>query len=251
MVEAIPGKRAGSDTGFVLIVDSDPQNLFFLSMIIQHLGYKTSSALGVGKALEIASDAAPSLVISELNLKGLSGLDLLDRLEQSPGARPVPVIIMTRELTPGLELQCRRAGAVACLEKPIQANALFQAIDPIMAPGSRRKDLRIRTRLSVTVDDRPLDCVDGECATNLSVNGMYLRTLRSYPVNSEVLVQATLNGQEIEAKARVVYSHGAGAGQSGLRGIGLQFLETSPQAAEIIRRFINDEAAHGIEPDTV
>ena len=89
--------------------------------------------------------------------------------------------------------------------------------------------------------------MDGECATNLSVSGMYLRTLRSYPVNSEVLVQATLNGQEIEAKARVVYSQGPDAGQSGLWGIGLQFLETSPQAAEIIRRFINDEVTHGME----
>lgn len=247
MAEAIPGKRADDDNSYVLIVDSDPQNLVFLSRVIQRLDHKTSSALGVGNALELAHDAAPSLVITELNLKGLNGLDLLERLRQGPGTRAVPVIITTRELTPGLEQQCRGAGAVACLEKPIQVNALYQAIDPILTPGSRRKDMRIQTRLSVTVNDRPLDCVDGECATNLSVNGMYLRTLRSYPVNSQVLVQATLNGQEIEAEARVVYSQGPGAEQSGLWGIGLQFLETSPQAAEIIRGFINDEVTHGME----
>ena len=250
MAEAGHGKRAGapdSGSSFVLIVDSDAQNLVFLSMIVQRLDYKTATALGVGKALEIANDTAPSLVIAELNLRGLNGLDLLERLRQKPGARAVPVIIMTRELTSGLEQQCRGAGAVACLEKPVQVNALYQAIDPIMSPGSRRKDLRIRTRLSVTVDDRPLDCVDDECATNLSVNGMYLRTLRSNPVNSQVLVRAALNGQEIEAKARVVYCQGPDAGQSGLWGIGLQFLETSPQAAEIIRRFINDEVTHGME----
>jgi CheY-like chemotaxis protein len=244
MAEAIPGKRADSD--YVLIVDSDPQSLVFLSRIIQRLGQKTNSALGVGSALELANDEVPALVISELNLKGLNGLDLLERLRQRPGTR-VPVIIMARELTPSLEQQCRAAGAIACLAKPIQANALYQSIEPVLTPGSRRKDMRIKTRLSVTVNDRPLDCVDGECATNLSVNGMYLRTLRPYPVNSQVLVQATLNGQEIEAEARVAYSEAPGAGQSGLWGIGLQFVETSPQAAEIIRGFINDEVTHGME----
>ena len=76
---------------------------------------------------------------------------------------------------------------------------------------------------------------------------MYLLTLRSYPVNSQVLVHATLNGQEIEAEARVVYSQGPGEGQSGMWSTGLQFLKTSPQAAQIIREFINDEATHGME----
>ncbi len=246
MAETIPRKRAFCDNRYVLIVDSDPRSLVFLSRIIQRLAHKTSSARGVGNALEIANEEAPSLIISELNLRGLNGLDLLECLRQKADTRAVPVVLMARKFTPGLEQQCRGAGAIACLEKPIQVTTLFQAIEPVMTPGSRRMDIRVKTRLSVAVNDRPLDYVDGECATNLSVNGMYLRTLRSYPVNSQILVRVALNGQEIEAEALVVYSQGPEAGEAGLCGIGLKFLKTSPQAAQIIREFINDEVMHGM-----
>ena len=236
-----------STNRFVLVVDSEPQSLIFLSMIIQRLGYHACSALGVGNALEIASASVPSLVIAELHLKGLSGLNLLERLGQKPETAAVPVIIVTRELTPEIEYQCRAAGAAACLEKPVKVNPLYQAIHRLIEPGSRRTDVRIETRLSVTVDGRPLDCADGECVTNLSVNGMYLRTRKAYPDNSRVRMRVVINEEEIEAEARVAYCRPPEDGCSDLWGVGLQFLETSPEAGEIIRRFINDEVTHGIE----
>ena len=238
----------GNPNGFVLVVDSEPQSLIFTSMIIQRLGYHACSALGVGNALEIASASAPVAVVTELHLKGLSGLDLLERLRQKPATSSIPVVIMIRELTPELEQKCREAGVAACLAKPIKVNALYQAIHPLLEPGSRRKNIRIETSLSVTVDGRPLDCVDGECAVNLSVNGMHLRTIRSYTIDSNVHVRLTINEEEIEAEARVAYCRVPQESSSGMWGIGLEFLKRSPEAGEIIRRFINDEVTHGMEP---
>jgi CheY-like chemotaxis protein len=217
-------------------------------MIVQRLGYPVCSALGVGNALEIASASSPVLVITELSLKGLSGLDLLARLRQKPAVSAVPVIVMTRELTSELFQQCRAAGATACLEKPIKVSELYEVIHPLIEPGTRRTHVRIGTRLSVFVNDRPLDCVEGECATNLSVNGMYLRTRTSYPENSQVLIRLTLNEEEIEAEARVAYCHSPEDGCSGMWGVGLQFLSTSAEAGEIMRRFIHDEVTHGMDP---
>jgi hypothetical protein len=155
---------------------------------------------------------------------------------------------MTRELTPGIEQQCRAAGAAACLEKPVKVIPLYQAIHPLIEPGSRRTNVRIETRLSVTVDGRPLDREDGECVTNLSVNGMHLRTRKSYPDNSLVRMRVVINEEEVEAEARVAYCRPPEDGCPGMWGIGLQFLKTSPETGEIIRRFINDEVTHGIEP---
>jgi Tfp pilus assembly protein PilZ len=108
--------------------------------------------------------------------------------------------------------------------------------------------MRIRTRLSVVLNDRPLDCSEGECAVNLSVNGMNVRTRTSYPVNGEVIVRMTINEEEIEAEARVAYCHPPEDGCSGMWGVGLQFLRTSPEAGEIMRRFIHDEVTHGMDP---
>jgi DNA-binding response OmpR family regulator len=232
----------------VLIVDSEPRSLIFTSMIIQRLAYHACSALGVGSALELADATAPSLVIAELHLKGLSGLDLLERLRQKPASASVPVIIMTREHTPAILEQCRGAGAAACLEKPVKVYELYQTIHALLEPGTRRREARIETRLSVVVNDRPLDCVDGECATNLSVSGMHLRTGRYYPEDSRVLLRLALNDETLEAEARVVHCRPPEDGCSGIWGVGLQFLKTSPEAGEIIRRFINDVVTHGMDP---
>ena len=233
---------------FVLVVDCDARNLVLMSMILQRLGYNACSALGVGNALEIASASAPSLIVTELHLKGLSGLDLLQHVRQLDRTAAVPVIVMTHDLTPEVEQQCRRAGALSCISKPVQANELYEALQPVLEPGSRRRDVRIPTRLSVLVNDRPLDCVDGECATNLSANGMYLRTLQPYPEGSEVVLRVSLQEETVRAEARVVYCQPSDGEASGMWGIGVQFVGTSPGAKEIIRRFINDEVAFGILP---
>jgi len=238
----------GRARSFVLVVSSEPKSLIFTSMMVQRLGYNTCSALGVDNALEIATATPPAIVITELHLKGRGGLELLDLLRQNAATRATPVVIVVREPTPEVEQQCRRAGAAAVLDKPLKINSLYQVIHPLLDPESRRSHLRIKTRLPVRLNDRPLDCVHGECATNLSVNGMYLRTRQAYPENARVMVHILLNEEQIAAEARVVRCFPHEDGHPGMWGIGLQFLATSPESGEIIRTFIHNEVTHGMDP---
>jgi CheY-like chemotaxis protein len=242
-----PGS-SGRNSNFVLVVDSDAQSLVFMSMILQRLEYPVCSALGVGNALEIASASVPALVITELNLRGMNGLELIHGLRQAPRTRAVPVIVMTNELTAHLEQQCREAGALSCIGKPVQANELFRLIHPVMDPESRRKNIRIQTRLNVFINDHPLDCAEGECASMLSTKGMYVRTLRPYDRETQVHIRIELNEETLAADARVIYCHTFGEGPFGTPGMGLQFLTITPHERELIRRFINEEVSHGIAP---
>ena len=238
----------GSAQGFVLVVNSEPRSLIFTCMMVQRLGYHACSAISVATALEIAKATPPAIVITELHLKGLGGLDLIELLRQNAVTRAVPVVIAAREPTPEVEQQCREAGAAAVLHKPLKINPLYQVIQPQLDPGSRRGHVRIKTRLPVRLNDRPLDWVDGECATNLSVNGMYLRTRQACRDNARLMVHITLNDEQIAAEARVVHCLPHEDGHPGMWGIGLQFLATTPESGEIIRRFIHDEVTHGMDP---
>lgn len=242
-----PGVADRNDR-FVLVADNDAHSLVFMSMVFQRLAYPARPANNADKALEIAHASAPTLVIAEMKLRGMGGLELMRRVKQRPRTRNVPVIIMTRGMTPELEEQCRQAGAAGCLNKPVQADELFQMIQPIVEPGSRRRNLRIQTRLSVILDDMPLDPEQGECAAMLSTNGMYVRTLRSFRLNAPVLVRIDLHGQLVPAEARVIYLDAPVAGPLGLTGIGLLFQTIMPQGKELIRTFINDEVTHGLAP---
>ncbi len=233
---------------FVLVADNDADNLVFMSMVLQRFEYPACPVNNAEKALETANVSTPSLIITAMKLRGINGLELMRRVRQGPGTRAVPVIIMARELTPELAEQCRQAGAAGCLNKPVQADELYRMIQPIIEPGSRRRNIRIQTRLSVTLDDTPLDSGQGECASMLSANGMYIRTLRSFRLNAPVLVRIDLNGQIVSAEARVIYLDTSVAGPSGMTGIGLLFQKLMPQGGELIRRFINDEVTHGLAP---
>lgn len=243
-----PLDSPGSAQRFVLVVNSEPRSLIFTCMMVQRLGYHACSAISVATALEIAKATPPAIVITEIHLKGLGGLDLLDLLRQNAATRAVPVVISAREPTPEVEQQCREAGAAAVLHKPLKINPLYQVIHPQLDPGSRRGHVRIKTRLPVNLNDRPLDWVHGECATNLSVNGMYLRTQHAYSDNARLTVHITLNEEQITAEARVVHCLPHEDGHPGMWGIGLQFLATTPESGEIIRRFIHDEVTHGMDP---
>ena len=243
-----PAGAADRNGSFVLVADNEADSLVFMSMVFQRLAYPAYPANNADKAIETAHRSAPTLIITEMKLRGMTGLELMRRVKQEPRARTVPFIIMTRELTPELEEQCRQAGAAGCLNKPVQADELFRMIQPIIEPGSRRRNIRIKTRLSVTMDDTPLDLDQGECASMLSTKGMYIRTLRSFLLNAPVHIQIDLNGQIVSAEAKVIYLDTSVAGSSKMTGIALLFEKLMPQGKELIRRFINDEVNHGLAP---
>lgn len=240
--------NAAGSGAYVLVVDNDARNLVLMAMVLQRLEYRVCTANYADKAVEMAHYTPPSLIITDLNLRGMTGFEMMQRIRQEPRNAAVPVILISRELTPEIERQCREAGSSVCLPQPVQADALYQAINPLIEPRSRRADIRIQTRIPVTMSDRPLDDRDGEYATNLSVNGMHIRTRRSCIVDSTVQVKMTLHGEIVSAEARVVHCYAAGEGPSGIPGVGLKFLKTSAQAKELIRKFINDEVTHGLAP---
>lgn len=237
--------RTGS---YILVADNDAQSLVFMSMVLQRLQYSVRTAHNADKAIELAQYAPPRLIITDLRLRGMTGLELMHQVGQGPRTQNIPFIITAREFTPGLKEQHRLAGAAGCLKKPVQADELYQLIHPIVEPGSRRRNLRIETQLAVTMDDTPLDAGHGECASMLSVNGMYIRTLRSFRVNTLVGIQVDLHGQIVSADARVIYLDSSNPDHAGMTGIGLQFQNISPHGRELIRRFINDEVTHGLAP---
>jgi len=241
----VPADRPG---GYVLVVDNDARNLVFLSMVLQRVEYHVCSAHSAMTALEMAAISAPSLIITDMQLRGMSGLELIQEVRKEPGTRAVPVIIMTDMLTPELEQQCRAGGAAGCLAKPVLADELYRMVHPIIEPTSRRRHVRIQTRLTVAVNDTLLDCAEGECASMLSANGMYIQTLKPYPLGMQVRLRIDLDEQIVLAEAGVIYCHTYGEGPFGTPGIGLQFLKITPQGREIIRTFINDELMHGLAP---
>jgi CheY-like chemotaxis protein len=241
------GSSASSrSSSYVLVVDSDPQGLVSLSRILQRLDYHVCTAVTAEEALEMAKVAVPSLVITDVSLSGMNGFELIQYLKQEPATAGVPVIVKTGQLTRELDQLCRQAGAEACVQRPVQVEDLYRKVQTAIEPKPR-SHIRISTLLPVFINKRPLDLGDGECASMLSAHGMYIRTKNPYPVKMKIMVQVTLPTKTVSAEAKVVYSHTFGQGPHGGPGMGLYFIEITPEDQEVIRKYINAQVVKGID----
>ena len=232
---------------FVVLVNSNAHLLFTLAMLLQRFNYHVCTAKTGEEALDMIAVAVPSLVITELVLPGMSGLDLLHRLRNDPRTQSVPVIALTGDGAPEVRMRSVRAGFAACLQKPVAAEELYRAVQQAVEP-TPRSNIRIYTRLPVTVNGVVLDCGGGECVSVLSEHGMYIRTLAPSPVNTVIALRFTLNGRMIALEAVVLYGHRFGEGPFGEPGMGLKFLRTEPQDQQAIRQFIRNEITQGLDP---
>ncbi len=226
----------------VMVVDNEHHHLLYHSNLLQRFGYSVCTAGSAHDAAELARGAAPALVVTELDMPRMSGLDLLHRLRSESSTAQVPVVALTRRGDNETEMRCLRAGFAASLKKPVGAEGLYRMVQACIERTPRRS-LRVQADLPVTVNNVPLD---GECASVISLQGMYICTPRPHPPKSLLSVQITVNGRTISADAVVLYSHQQGKGPFGEPGMGIKFDRILPEDQEHLRTFINSQVTEGV-----
>ncbi len=231
---------------YLLVVDSKTTDLFTCAILLQAFGYRVCTANTSVQALDMVSVAIPALIIANLYLPGMSGADLNSLLKQDPRTASVPAILFRPLGDEAAERRCV-ALKIASLPKPIEVEDLYRAVQAAIE-ATPRSSIRIETRLTVSVNNVPLDCVEGECASVLSGHGMYVRTREPLNRNEHVTVEININGRFIPAEATVLYSHRYGDGPFTEPGMGLKFLKMAPQDQAFIREFVRQEIMKEVSP---
>jgi CheY-like chemotaxis protein len=84
-----------SDRALVLIVEDNPRNLKLARDILNHAGYDTLEAANAEEGLVLARQRRPGVVLLDIQLPGMDGMQALDRLRADPTTRDIPVIALT------------------------------------------------------------------------------------------------------------------------------------------------------------
>jgi hypothetical protein len=176
----------------------------------------------------------------------MSGLDLDSLLKQDPRTASVPIIIFRPSEDEAAVRRCL-AQKITALSKPVQVEDLYLAVQAAIET-TPRSNIRIETRLTVSVNNIPFDCIEGECASVLSEYGMYVRTREPHSRDEHVTVEININGRVIPAEATVLYSHRYGDGPFAEPGMGLKFLRMAPEDHEFIREFIREDVMRVASP---
>lgn len=116
----------------ILVIDDEDLIRWSLGQLLSRKGYEVVSAETGAVGFSLFQERTPDLVLLDLKLPDIDGLQLLPRLLERH--RQTPVIIMTAYGSPTIEQQARDLGAVDFLRKPFDPLALYQRIR--MALGS-------------------------------------------------------------------------------------------------------------------
>ena len=121
-------------TGRILVVDDEPGMRKSLAMMLRREGYDVAETASVAEALGRLKGEEYDLVIADLMMEPLNGLDLLALIRRYRSA--CPVIIMTAFGTPEARAEAAALGAVDFIEKPIEAQRLIGRVRGLVAPAS-------------------------------------------------------------------------------------------------------------------
>ncbi len=112
----------------ILIVDDNAANLKLARVLLSGEGYEVRTAADAEQALELLESFRPRLILMDLQLPGMDGLELTRRLKADPMRRGIAVIALTAYAMKGDEEKARAAGCDAYVTKPIDTDELPRVV---------------------------------------------------------------------------------------------------------------------------
>src|SRR3977135_3361321 len=123
----------------VLIIDDQPSVRFGLRSLLEGEGYRVLEAMTGEEALPIVTDNAPQLILLDLRLPDIGGLDLLTRIKAIDD--DVPIIMLTAHGTIETAIQALKSGAENFLTKPFDPDSLLILISKTLEQSRARREL--------------------------------------------------------------------------------------------------------------
>jgi len=122
------GAAGGVTSAVVLVVDDDEDNIRIVSSILLARGFEVRLARDGRSALESIRQQRPDLVLLDVLMPGLDGMQVLDHIRANPQSSSVPVIMLTAKTTDQDLLDGYRSGASYYVTKPFTSRQLLYAI---------------------------------------------------------------------------------------------------------------------------
>ena len=119
----------------VLIVEDNELNMKLFRDLLEAHGYQTSGTSNGYEAIDLVRKSRPDLILMDVQLPKLSGIEVTRQLRAEPATADTPIIAITSFALSGDEQRAKEAGASAYLAKPYSPFTLLSMIRELLPEG--------------------------------------------------------------------------------------------------------------------
>jgi CheY-like chemotaxis protein len=123
----------------ILIVDDNPVNLKLIRITLAVAGYDVQTAIDAEQAISVLASFRPRLILMDIQLPGMDGLELTRRLKADPATKGAIVLAVTAYAMKGDEQRALAAGCDGYVTKPIDTRTLASTVARSLKHGSPRE----------------------------------------------------------------------------------------------------------------
>jgi two-component system cell cycle response regulator DivK len=117
----------------ILVVDDNPLSLVLMKQLLRVHGYEILETSAGLEAIDIARDEQPDLILMDIRLPDICGLDATRLLKQDDLTKTIPIIAVTALATPEQEKEALECGCDAYVAKPITLDNLLRTIESFLS----------------------------------------------------------------------------------------------------------------------
>lgn len=113
----------------ILIIEDNESNIYLISFILKKHGYCVIEAKSGEEGISLANSARPDLIIMDIQLPGIDGLETTRRIRQSEADEKIPIVALTSYALIGDRDKAIEAGCTGYIEKPINPETFIIEIE--------------------------------------------------------------------------------------------------------------------------
>jgi two-component system cell cycle response regulator DivK len=122
----------------ILVVEDNELNLKLFCDLLRAHGYEADPVRDGREAVAHARDFGPDLIIMDIQMPHITGLELIEQLKADPELKAIPIMAVTAYAAKGDEERIRDAGAEGYVSKPISVVRFVQAVSELLASAAER-----------------------------------------------------------------------------------------------------------------
>lgn len=124
-------------TSTILYIEDNPLNMRLVRKLVKSFGFNMIEAMDGITGLDMVKSEHPDLVLVDVNLPGMDGLEIASTMKATPELASIPTIALTANAMHGDRERCLAAGCDAYIAKPIARQELFNTINRFLSDDDR------------------------------------------------------------------------------------------------------------------